>query len=165
MSNERSYSPGWCTWWVAKSLPWVPAGLGNADTWPERAKAKKLTLTLTPTKGAVVCYAPGHGYSSLGHVAVVTAVYHRGTFEVSEMAYIAWNKVDLRTSNSQDVAAFILAPGMVPTPAGQIKPAPLPKGVDGARLAWTDFAHLFTQVIPRAVGELSKVAADSDRAF
>lgn len=127
MGNERSYSPGWCTWWAAHELPWIPAGLGNADTWPARAKADGLHLTSTPTVGSCVCYGPGGGYSSLGHVAVVTAVHPRGVFTVSEMAYVAWDKVDLRTSNLQDVVGFILKPG---TGAGKPPPTPPPSPTD-----------------------------------
>lgn len=159
MSNERSYSPGWCTWWVAKTLPWIPAGLGNADTWPERAAAKGLRLTMTPYKGSAVCYAPGHGYSELGHVAVVTAVHPRGQFTVSEMAYTAWNVVDTRTSNLQDVAGFILPPGVQPAAVPPPPAPPPPVGINAARLAWAAWARFLTHTLPLDISAMAAAVA------
>lgn len=165
MSNERSYAPGWCTWYVAKTLPWIPAGLGDADTWPERARAKGFKLSTVPYKGSAVCYGPGGGYSELGHVAVVTAVYHRGAFAVSEMAYAAWDKVDTRTSNMQDVVAFILPPGVsvAPTPPPAVTARPV--GIEGARVAWSAFARFITHDLPADISAVAVAAANLRSGF
>lgn len=110
--NAWSYFLGQCTYWAAKIASWIPAGLGNADTWVANAKAKGFSISPIPVKGSVVQYAAGPDYSSFGHVAVVTAVDPGGSgFTVSEMNYKGVGVVDTRHSSMADVVGFILPPG------------------------------------------------------
>lgn len=111
MSNELSYAWGNCTYFVAKTLPWIPAGLGDAYQWLANARAKGLQTSSVPVVGSVVVYGQGNGYSQFGHVAVVQSINSDGTFVVSEMNFLGLNKTDTRTSTMKDVAGFILAPG------------------------------------------------------
>jgi surface antigen len=151
----RGYSYGWCTWWCANQCSWIPAGLGNADTWGRRGWGFGIASVGLPTVGSVVQYDPGNGYSALGHVAVVTKVFSPTSFEVSEMAYIAWNRVDYRTSNLQDVYGFMLPPGV---PAGSglpVGPPPPAPGLPGTVNAWTTFGDYLNTVLP---GDLAALA-------
>lgn len=111
MSNELSYAFGNCTYFVAKTLPWIPGGLGDAYQWIANAKAKGLQVSNTPVVGSVVVYGQGNGYSQFGHVAVVQSLNSDGTFNVSEMNFAGFNQTDTRTSSMKDVAGFILPPG------------------------------------------------------
>lgn len=69
-TGGNSYSAGYCTAFVKDSLPWVPNGLGNANTWASRAPSFGLRVSSTPAVGTVAQTSSG----SLGHVAVVTGV-------------------------------------------------------------------------------------------
>lgn len=111
MSNELSYAFGNCTYFVAKTLPWIPGGLGDAYQWLSNARAKGLQTSTTPVVGSVVVYGQGNGYSNFGHVAVVRALNGDGTFQVSEMNFVGFNQTDTRKSTMKDVAGFILPPG------------------------------------------------------
>lgn len=154
---SAAYAYGWCTYWAAVRCPWIPAGLGNADTWPIRAPAHGLQVTMIPTVGSVVCYGPGNGYSALGHVGVVVTVFSASSFEVSEMAYVAWNRTDLRTSTMQDVAGFILPPGVAPGAVVVIPPpAPAP-GLGGARSAWASLASWIDAGLPAVRSALNAI--------
>lgn len=123
-NNASSYVPGNCTWYVADQLPWIPAGLGNAGDWLDRAAAKGFVTAALPVTGSVVVYRPGPGYDlTFGHVAIVTGVNPNGTFQVREMNYSWFNKVDERSSTMDGVAGFILPPGSISAkqqPAGQV---------------------------------------------
>lgn len=111
MSNEASYTFGNCTYYVAKVLDWVPAGLGDAKDWLANAQAKGLPTTNIPTPGSVVVYGAGQGMSPFGHVAIVQSLNGDGTFNVSEMNFAGFNQVDTRRSTMSDVQGFILPPG------------------------------------------------------
>jgi len=128
-TNASSYTNGQCTWGVASLLGWVPAGLGNADTWFANAVKKGLSTSMSPSVGDVVvyqggtspatAYSPAAEYSSSGHVAVVTALGPGQTFSVREMNYSADGGgpgiYDTRVSSLVNVQGFIEPPGM---PAG-----------------------------------------------
>jgi hypothetical protein len=113
---------------------------------------------MVPTAGAVVCYGAGGGYSSLGHVAVVEAVFGLDSFEVGEMAYAAWDVVDHRASNMGDVVGFILPPGVAPGSVLAVAPGPAPSGLDGARAAYARLADFWNRGVPALVNELRLVA-------
>lgn len=122
MSNEWSYIWGQCTYYVAKALDWVPAGLGNANTWIDNARAQGFTISDTPKPGDVVEYV-GQGYSQFGHVGVVEKVYSDHTFDVNEMNFLGENQTDTRHSTMAGVAGFIEPPagrGSVPDPFGTL---------------------------------------------
>lgn len=64
----NDYAPGNCTSWVAQNIP-VIAGLGNANTWDDRAAQYGVPISDVPKVGAVAQRDGG-----LGHVAFVVAV-------------------------------------------------------------------------------------------
>ena len=129
-NNAGSYTKGQCTYGAATLAGWIPAGLGNADTWLTRAAADGFSTSSAPQVGDVVVYqqgtsgptadSPGAAYYSLGHVAVVTGLGPNNTFTVQEMNYGNGNRVglwDTRVSSLQNVLGFIQPPGSTPGPA------------------------------------------------
>lgn len=113
--NASSYDEGQCTWYVASTLSWVPAGLGNAYQWWNNAKEHNLPTGQQPLAGAVAVWnttLPGSG--GYGHVAVVTSV-QSGSFAVSEMNYLGGpGVVDTRTvqdNSNKSFSGFIYPPG------------------------------------------------------
>ena len=115
LGNAWSYAAGNCTFWAATVLNWIPAGLGNANQWLANAKAKGLTVNSTPSVGAAAVMG-GPGYSSLGHVGVVTAVDSSGmNVTVSEMNYTGLGQVDSRVVPMSQIQGFIQPPATVST--------------------------------------------------
>jgi hypothetical protein len=154
-----SYDVGECTWGVCELAVWVPEQLGNARDWPARAVNYGLQETPVPTVGAVVCYAPGFGYSQLGHLGVVVADHGDGTFDVQEMNYTAFNQYDLRTSTLADVTTFILPPGVLPGGGGDIGPGGTVTPPQDLETAWAQFAHFWNVSIDQRVDELAAITA------
>lgn len=85
---------GQCTWWAAynRQVSWS----GNAGDWLANARAVGVASSASPSVGAIAVYAPGNGYTELGHVAVVIAVAP-DAYTVSEMNYLGWGQVNTRT--------------------------------------------------------------------
>ena len=85
---------GQCTWWAAynRAVSWG----GNAGDWLANAQAQGVETSSTPSVGAIAVYAPGHGYSGYGHVAVVIAL-EPGAYTVSEMDFTGWGQVSTRS--------------------------------------------------------------------
>jgi len=81
-SPGNTYTPGNCTYGVKQWVPWIPNGLGNANTWDNRAPSYGLGVHHTPIVGAVA--QTDRGY--YGHVGVVTAVGN-GTVTIKDMNY------------------------------------------------------------------------------
>lgn len=94
----NTYAPGYCTWYVANQLSWVPNGWGNANMWAIRASALGYTVNGTPRVGSV---AQTSSYG-LGHVAVVRAVYPNGTVLISEMNYNYLYDINQRITPASD---------------------------------------------------------------
>ena len=70
--SGNTYPAGQCTWGAKALAPWVHNYWGNANQWPDSARAAGYTVGTQPRVGAVICWPyGGWGY---GHVAVVTAV-------------------------------------------------------------------------------------------
>ena len=113
MSQESvsSYIWGQCTAFVAQTLGWIPAGLGNAGDWVNNAQIKGYAISNTPVAGSAVVYSPGGGYSPYGHVAVVEQVLPDGSFLVAEQNYKGPGITDERVSTMAGVSGFILPPG------------------------------------------------------
>jgi hypothetical protein len=153
--DVRGYTGGWCTAWVASQLDWIPSGLGDAWQWAGNAVVKGLTVTMIPTPDSAVCYGRGGGYSDLGHVAVCKVVFPDGTFDVSEMAYVAWNTTDVRRSTMQDVNGFILAPGVSPGDGVIVAPPTPPAGLDGVRQSWAQLSSWLNHDLPAAIAALA----------
>lgn len=152
INNAAAYTWGNCTYYVAKTASWIPAGLGNAGQWLDNARAKGLATSDVPVVGSVVVYRAGQAYSQFGHVAYVTAVHPGGTFDVSEMNFKGLNVTDSRTSTIQEVLGFILPPAgtQVAGVAGAAAGAP----AASSNCGWADFGCW-----------VSKLEQDATRAF
>jgi len=89
---------GYCTWYVANKryIPW----LGNAIDWWPNARAYGFAEGQAPKVGAVMVTRE----SGYGHVAYVEAVNGDGSWLVSEMNFVGWDRVSSRT----------ISPGQVP---------------------------------------------------
>ena len=87
--NRFSY--GYCTWYVynRRAVPW----LGNAWEWFGQAQAYGWSTGQTPRVGAILVTWE----SSWGHVAYVESVNSDGSYTVSEMNFVRWNVIDMRT--------------------------------------------------------------------
>jgi surface antigen len=110
-NNGKNYALGQCTYYVARSLGYIPGDLGNADQWASKAAEQGMQVGQTPKVGDAVVYGAGGSYSpAYGHVAVVTAVLPNGQFQVSEMNVDGVGVADTRTSSMSDVIGFINPP-------------------------------------------------------
>lgn len=93
----NGYDFGYCTWWVAtlrqRAGNPLPAGLGNASSWPYWARVFGLPTGTTPRVGAAAVVST----VGEGHVAYVTAVDGPNTITVSEMNHAGWDVEDTRT--------------------------------------------------------------------
>lgn len=92
IGSTWSYAWGNCTWYVA-SKRYVPAGLGHASQWYANAQARGMAVGDKPSVGAIAWAIPNDYY---GHVAFVEEVYPDGSFLVSEMNVVGFNKVSKR---------------------------------------------------------------------
>ncbi|MFZ1324146.1 MAG: CHAP domain-containing protein [Candidatus Saccharimonadales bacterium] len=84
-----------CTDWVAFRVRiaggYVPAGLGNAKTWDDRAPSYGYTVSSTPREGAAA--VSNNGY--YGHVMYVEAVNSDGSIVVSDYNRAGTGKYDM----------------------------------------------------------------------
>jgi surface antigen len=82
----NGYDYGYCTWYVANKRIQIgralPANLGNAYTWDDRARLAGLSVSGTPQVGDAVVTSTSR---NPGHVAFVEAVNGDGTIWISEM--------------------------------------------------------------------------------
>jgi len=117
LGNALNYTIGNCTRWVAENLPWIPAGLGNANQWLGNAQAKGLPTigpTTTPPAGSVAVFDTG----PFGHVAEVLGQVPGG-FRVSEENWLGQGRTDVRDvtgSALNGLKGFILPPGVSSLP-------------------------------------------------
>ena len=88
---QSAFPVGWCTYLPAtkRKVTWS----GNAGYWYDNAKAQGYAVGPTPKVGAIMVTWE----SSLGHVAYVESVNADGSWTVSEMNYVAFDVIDLRT--------------------------------------------------------------------
>ena len=88
--NNR-FPVGWCTYLPAtkRNVTWN----GNAGYWYDNAKAQGYAVGPTPKVGAIMVTWESY----LGHVAYVENVNTDGSWTVSEMNYVAFDVIDLRT--------------------------------------------------------------------
>ena len=81
----NGYDYGFCTWYVANRRTQVgnpvPANLGNASTWDDRAARAGMLVNKTPSVGAAVVTSQ----RGAGHVAFVERVNEDGSVWISEM--------------------------------------------------------------------------------
>ena len=82
---------GYCTWYVynRRPVPW----LGNAWEWAGEAQAYGWATGQVPRPGAIMVTWE----SVFGHVAYVESVNADGSYTVSEMNFVAFGVVDMRT--------------------------------------------------------------------
>ncbi len=82
---------GWCTYYVAtkRNVTWR----GDAGYWYDNAKAQGYSVGATPRVGAIMVTWESY----LGHVAYVENVNADGSWTVSEMNYVGFDVIDLRT--------------------------------------------------------------------
>lgn len=98
-SYRNDMYAGYCTWYAKERRPDLPTGLGNAETWTIRARAMGIPTGTIPRAAAV---------GQLGnHVVIVESVNPNGTFNLSEMNYVAFNTVSTRQSVSPAGWSFI----------------------------------------------------------
>lgn len=120
--NYAGYAFGQCTYFVAKSLSWVPGGWikgnwGNAKDWAQNAQAQGYTVSSTPVAGAIAVWDGSANASSDGHVAIVQSVAN-GIPTVQEMNVNGNNVVDTRTiADTRGIVGYILPPAGAQTQA------------------------------------------------
>jgi surface antigen len=94
--DGTTYCTGYCTWYAYQQRPAENLeGLGNAATWYDRARARGIPVGGNPQVGAIAWWA-GTTSNPAGHVAYVTGV-SGSNVTISEMNYVAWNRVSSRT--------------------------------------------------------------------
>lgn len=103
----NGYDYGYCTWYAANKRAAlgrpVPANLGDAWTWDDRAAAAGFTVNRTPAYGAV---AVTDSYRRPGHVAIVEEVYADGSIKVSEMNVRGWGVTSTRVFDAGRASSF-----------------------------------------------------------
>lgn len=110
--NTAGYPFGYCTYGAA-ALSWDNVtGLGMADQWIYRARARGMPTGYSPRVGATVVFQPGvQGASPFGHVAHVTRVYSNGWFQVEEMDFYGYGggfgRFSFRSAHTGWGVAFI----------------------------------------------------------
>ena len=93
---------GQCTWWAAHKRPDENfAGIGDAWTWANGARARGYTVTADPVVNATVAFDPGVEFAGgIGHVAHVEQILSNGWILISEMNFFGnnggWGRVDYR---------------------------------------------------------------------
>jgi LysM repeat protein len=85
------FSPGWCTYYVAtkRNVTWR----GDAGFWYQNAAAAGYPVGSKPKAGAIMVTWESY----LGHVAYVDSVNADGSWNVSEMNFIAFGVISTRT--------------------------------------------------------------------
>lgn len=103
----NGYDYGYCTWYAANKRAAigrpVPANLGDAWTWDDRARAAGFAVNRTPAYGAV---AVTDSYRRPGHVAIVEEVFGDGSIRVSEMNVRGWGVTSSRVFDAGRAASF-----------------------------------------------------------
>lgn len=116
VATAVQYTVDQCTWFVAKTVDWVPGGLGNARDWVNRAPSKGLAVSREPQIGWVAAWDAGKGGATgNGHVAIVTGFDPKTQLPiVSEMNWKGPGISDTRTltaSQAASVEGYIGPPG------------------------------------------------------
>lgn len=96
VSYANTYSPGYCTWFVASRRP-VPSGWGNARNWLANARAAGFATGSVPRVGAIAWTGAG----SMGHVGLVTGV-NGSQATIAEMNYAGFGVVSSRVANASE---------------------------------------------------------------
>jgi LysM repeat protein len=85
------FPAGWCTYYVAtkRNVTWR----GDAGFWYQNAAAAGYAVGSTPKAGSIMVTWESY----LGHVAYVESVNADGSWNVSEMNFVAFNVISTRT--------------------------------------------------------------------
>jgi surface antigen len=96
VSYANTYSPGYCTWFVASRRP-VPSGWGNARNWLANARAAGFATGSVPQVGAIAWTGAG----AMGHVGLVTGV-NGSQVTITDMNYAGFNVISTRVANASE---------------------------------------------------------------
>ncbi len=96
VSYANTYSPGYCTWFVASRRS-VPSGWGNARNWLANARASGFGTGSVPQVGAIAWT----GVGSMGHVGLVTGV-NGSQVTITEMNYAGFGVISTRVANASE---------------------------------------------------------------
>ncbi len=103
----NGYDYGYCTWYVANKRAAdgkpIPSNLGHASTWKLRAQAAGYSVGSVPAVGAIAWKVP-HDY--YGHVAYVESVNADGSFTISEMNVVGWNRISTQTISPAGLGSY-----------------------------------------------------------
>ena len=103
----NGYDYGYCTWYVANKRAGdgkpIPSNLGHASTWKIRAQAAGYSIGSVPVAGAIAWKVP-HDY--YGHVAYVESVNDDGTFVISEMNVVGWNRISTQVVTPAQLGSY-----------------------------------------------------------
>jgi N-acetylmuramoyl-L-alanine amidase len=110
----NGYDYGYCTWWAAYRRAQigrpVPSNLGNACTWKGLAVQAGLSVSTTPSVGAVI-WTPSGCY---GHVGFVEKVNDDGSVWVSDMNSHGLASMDVNSGGAGGwgrISYRLLSPG------------------------------------------------------
>lgn len=105
--GSNGYDYGYCTWYVANRRIAIgrplPANLGDAWTWDDRARLAGISVNNTPRAGDAIVTRT---YSSPGHVAYVDSVDAAGNVYISEMNVAGWNVVSSRVIPASQAGGY-----------------------------------------------------------
>jgi len=97
----NGYIPGYCTWYVANRRAEIgrplPANLGDAWTWDNRAAEAGIRVDNVPAVGAAIVTKTNQ---RPGHVAFVEAVNADGSVWISEMNSRGYAKMDVNSGSA-----------------------------------------------------------------
>jgi len=93
VSKGNGYAPGNCTAFIKDVVSWIPNGLGNANTWDDRARSMGFVVNTAPAAGSVGVSNSGR----YGHVFRVNSVNSDGSINISDMNYRNLYEVTHRT--------------------------------------------------------------------
>lgn len=96
VSYANTYSPGYCTWFVASRRS-VPSGWGNARNWLANARASGFGTGSVPQVGAIAWT----GVGAMGHVGLVTGV-NGSQVTITEMNYAGFGVISSRVANASE---------------------------------------------------------------
>jgi surface antigen len=100
----------WYAWYKHRYLPLLK--MGNAGSWPARARSLGLRVSTWARTGATIIFMPGvQGASPVGHAGVVEAILSGGWLVISEMNFSwnggGWGRVNYRYVHTGSGVYFI----------------------------------------------------------
>lgn len=105
--GSNGYDYGYCTWYVANKRiaegRALPANLGDAWTWDDRARMAGIPVDNNPRAGDAIVV---QSYRNPGHVAYVESVNSDGSVNISEMNVVSWNVRSTRTIGASEAHSY-----------------------------------------------------------